>query len=74
MNHKDKILTILQEYTDEPLQESDSDVKIIDMNLDSLDVMDFLYRLEGEFAFTTKINDDVVKNMTVNNLVEIIKM
>lgn len=56
MTSKEKVIEILQEYAFDHLTDLDQDRLIVEMGLDSLDTLDFLYRLEAEFDLKQKIN------------------
>jgi len=72
MTSKEKVIEILQEYAFDHLTDLDQDRLIVEMGLDSLDTLDFLYRLEAEFDLKQKINDDLVKTLTINTIVNLI--
>lgn len=72
MTSKEKVIEILQEYAFDHLTDLDQDRLIVEMGLDSLDTLDFLYRLEAEFDLKQKIDDDLVKTLTINTIVNLI--
>ena len=69
MTQKQQIINILQEYAFDQLTDFDLDKLIVEMGLDSLDILDFLYRIETEFNLKHKINDDLVNTLTINKIV-----
>jgi acyl carrier protein len=72
MTQKQQIINILQEYAFDQLTDFDLDKLIVEMGLDSLDILDFLYRIETEFNLKHKINDDLVNTLTINKIVNIL--
>lgn len=73
MDVANDIVVEVEQYLDKKITESDFDLTLKELGLDSLDVMDFVFSLEKKLNTQAKIEDAEIDTLTLKKIINFFK-
>jgi acyl carrier protein len=73
MDATSDIVVEVEQYLDKKITDSDYDMTLKELGLDSLDVMDFVFSLEKKMNIQAKIEDAEIDTLTLKKIISFFK-